>query len=603
MEFRNVAIIAHVDHGKTTIVDGLLRQSQVFRENQQMQDRVMDSGSIERERGITILAKNTAVEYRGVKINIVDTPGHADFGGEVERALGMVNGVLLLIDAAEGPMPQTRFVLRKALDRGLKPIVVVNKVDRKDARPDAVIDLTFDLMVELGANDDQLDFPILYAIAREGKAWVELEQPGDSFEPLFEAILEHIPAPKVDQAAPFLMQVANLDGSDYLGRIAVGRIDAGTVSPGDNVIRIDAEGGTVRSRVTKVFTHLGLARVETEKAVAGDIVALTGFDDVSIGDALTHPDHPVDVERVPVDEPTVRVTFSPNTSPFAGKEGRFLTSRQIGDRLKRELLTNVALRVEELGGEQYRVAGRGELHLSILIETMRREGFEFNVSRPEVIYREENGVRLEPFERVITEVPVDAVGAVMESLSSRKGTLVNMEQGEERARLEFLMPSRALFGYRSTFLSMTAGEGLLNHVFDSYQPRVGDIRSRPEGSLVAMEAGNTFAYSMFKLQDRGEFFINPGDEVYVGMILGAHIRSGDLEINVTKNKKLTNVRASGSDDNIVLVPPRKLSLEEALAYLADDELLEVTPKSFRLRKRHLDPNVRKKEAKSAAQTA
>ena len=603
MEFRNVAIIAHVDHGKTTIVDGLLRQSQVFRENQQMQDRVMDSGSIERERGITILAKNTAVEYNGVKINIVDTPGHADFGGEVERALGMVNGVLLLIDAAEGPMPQTRFVLRKALDRGLKPIVVVNKIDRKDARPDAVIDLTFDLMVELGANDDQLDFPILYAIAREGKAWVELDTPGDSFEPLFDAILEHIPAPNVDESAPFLMQVANLDGSDYLGRIAVGRIDSGTVSPGNTVMRIAADGSTVRNRVTKVFTHLGLSRVETDKAVAGDIVALTGFDDVSIGDALTHPDHPVEVERVPVDEPTVRVTFSPNTSPFAGREGRFLTSRQIGDRLKRELLTNVALRVEELGGEQYRVAGRGELHLSILIETMRREGFEFNVSRPEVIYREEDGVRLEPFERVITEVPVDAVGAVMESLSSRKGTLVNMEQGEERAKLEFLMPSRALFGYRSTFLSMTAGEGLLNHVFDSYQPRVGDIRSRPEGSLVAMEAGNTFAYSMFKLQDRGEFFINPGDEVYVGMILGAHIRAGDLELNVTKNKKLTNVRASGSDDNIVLVPPRKLSLEEALAYLADDELLEVTPKNFRLRKRYLDPNVRKKEAKSAAQAA
>lgn len=603
MEFRNVAIIAHVDHGKTTIVDGLLRQSQVFRENQQMQDRVMDSGSIERERGITILAKNTAVEYNGVKINIVDTPGHADFGGEVERALGMVNGVLLLIDAAEGPMPQTRFVLRKALDRGLKPIVVVNKVDRKDARPDAVIDLTFDLMVELGANDDQLDFPILYAIAREGKAWTELDEPGDSFEPLFNAILEHIPAPQVDESAPFLMQVANLDGSDYLGRIAVGRIDSGTVSPGNTVMRMAADGSTAKSRVTKVFTHLGLSRVETDQAVAGDIVALTGFDDVSIGDALSHPDHPVQVERVPVDEPTVRVTFSPNTSPFAGKEGRFLTSRQIGDRLKRELLTNVALRVEELGGEQYRVAGRGELHLSILIETMRREGFEFNVSRPEVIYREEDGVRLEPFERVVTEVPVDAVGAVMESLSSRKGTLVNMEQGEERAKLEFLMPSRALFGYRSTFLSMTAGEGLLNHVFDSYQPRVGDIRSRPEGSLVAMEAGNTFAYSMFKLQDRGEFFINPGDEVYVGMILGSHIRAGDLELNVTKNKKLTNVRASGSDDNIVLVPPRQLSLEEALAYLADDELLEVTPKNFRLRKRHLDPNVRKREAKTAAQAA
>ena len=603
MEFRNVAIIAHVDHGKTTIVDGLLKQSHVFRDNQQVQDRVMDSGSIERERGITILAKNTAVEWNGVKINIVDTPGHADFGGEVERALGMVNGVLLLVDAAEGPMPQTRFVLRKALARGLKPIVVVNKIDRRDARPDAVVDLTFDLMVELGANDDQLDFPILYAIAREGRAWTDLENPGDDFTPLYQAILDNIPAPAVDESAPFVMQVANLDGNDYLGRIAVGRIDSGTVSPGDTIARVAADDSIVRGRVTKVYTHMGLNRVETDRAVAGDIIALTGFDDVSIGDALTHPEHTVQLERVPVDEPTVSVTISPNNSPFAGKEGKFLTSRQIGDRLKRELLTNVALRVEELGGEQYRVSGRGELHLSILIETMRREGFEFNVSRPEVIYREENGQRLEPFERVIAEVPVDAVGSVMESLSSRKGNLVNMEQGEDRAKLEFLMPSRALFGYRSTFLSMTAGEGLLNHVFDSYQPRVGEIRSRPEGSLVAMEAGSTFAYSMFKLQDRGEFFIHPGDEVYVGMILGSHIRAGDLEINVTKNKKLTNVRASGSDDNIVLIPPRQLSLEEALAYLADDELLEVTPQSFRLRKRYLDPNVRKKEAKAAAQAA
>ncbi len=599
MNIRNVAIIAHVDHGKTTIVDGMLRQSQVFRENQQVQDRVMDSGSIERERGITILAKNTAVEFDGVKINIVDTPGHADFGGEVERALGMVNGVLLLVDAAEGPMPQTRFVLGKALARGLKPIVVVNKVDRKDARPDAVIDLTFDLMVDLGATDEQLDFPILYAVAREGRAWADLETPGTDLKPLFEAVIANIPAPPVEPDAPFMMQVANLDGSEYLGRIAIGRVESGSVAPGDQVVRVAADGSTQRSRITKVFTHLGLSRVETGRGVAGDIIALTGLDDVTISDAITHPDHPVQPERVPVDEPTVQVTFSPNTSPFAGKDGRFLTSRQIGDRLKRELLTNVALRVEELGGEQYRVSGRGELHLSILIETMRREGFEFNVSRPEVIYREENGVRLEPFESVIADVPVDSVGAVMESLSSRRGTLTNMEQGEERARLEFLMPSRALFGYRSTFLSMTAGEGLLNHVFDSYQPRVGEIRSRPEGSLVSMEAGTTFAYSMFKLQERGEFFINPGDEVYVGMILGAHIRPGDLELNVTKNKKLTNVRASGSDENIVLVPPRQLSLEEALAYLADDELLEVTPKTFRLRKRHLDPHVRKRESKAA----
>ncbi len=600
MEYRNVAIIAHVDHGKTTLVDGLLRQSNVFRQNQQVADRAMDSGAIERERGITILAKNTAVEWGGVKINIVDTPGHADFGGEVERALGMVDGVLLLVDAAEGPMPQTRFVLRKALNRGLKPIVVVNKVDRRDARADEVINLTFDLMVELGADDEQLDFPILYAIAREGRAWADLENPGDDFTPLFSAILEHIPAPDVDPQGPFLMQVANLDGSDYLGRIAVGRITRGSVGAGDGIVRIDESGSAVRTRVTKVYTHLGLGRIETDRAVAGDIVALTGVEEVSIGDALADPEHPEQLVRIPVDEPTVRVTFSPNTSPFAGKEGRFLTSRQIGDRLKKELLTNVALRVEELGGEQYRVAGRGELHLSILIEQMRREGFEFTVSRPEVIYREIDGVLHEPFERVLIETPVNTVGAVMESLASRKGNLVNMEQGEEQARLEFLMPSRALFGYRSNFLSMTGGEGLLNHVFDSYQPRVGDIRSRPEGSLVAMEAGNAFAYSIWKLQDRGDFFIQPGQDVYVGMILGAHIRAGDLNINVNKNKKLTNVRASGSDDNITLTPPRQLSLEEALAYLGDDEVLEVTPKNFRLRKRILDPSMRKKDAKAAS---
>ena len=600
MEYRNVAIIAHVDHGKTTLVDGLLRQSNVFRQNQQVADRAMDSGAIERERGITILAKNTAVEWGGVKINIVDTPGHADFGGEVERALGMVDGVLLLVDAAEGPMPQTRFVLRKALNRGLKPIVVVNKVDRRDARADEVINLTFDLMVELGADDEQLDFPILYAIAREGRAWADLENPGDDFTPLFSAILEHIPAPDVDPQGPFLMQVANLDGSDYLGRIAVGRITRGSVGAGDGIVRIDESGSAVRTRVTKVYTHLGLGRIETDRAVAGDIVALTGVEEVSIGDALADPEHPEQLVRIPVDEPTVRVTFSPNTSPFAGKEGRFLTSRQIGDRLKKELLTNVALRVEELGGEQYRVAGRGELHLSILIEQMRREGFEFTVSRPEVIYREIDGVLHEPFERVLIETPVNTVGAVMESLASRKGNLVNMEQGEEQARLEFLMPSRALFGYRSNFLSMTGGEGLLNHVFDSYQPRVGDIRSRPEGSLVAMEAGNAFAYSIWKLQDRGDFFIQPGQDVYVGMILGAHIRAGDLNINVNKNKKLTNVRASGSDDNITLTPPRQLSLEEALACLGDDEVLEVTPKNFRLRKRILDPSMRKKDAKAAS---
>ena len=599
MTYRNIAIIAHVDHGKTTLVDGLLRQSHIFRENQVVEERVMDSNAIERERGITILAKNTAVEWHGVKINIVDTPGHADFGGEVERALGMVDGVLLLVDAAEGPMPQTRFVLRKALARGLKPIVVVNKIDRKDARPDAVIDLTFDLMVELGASDEQLDFPILYAIARDGKAWTELESPGEDLSPLFDAILEHTPEPDADPEAPFQLQVANLDYSDYLGRIAVGRVRRGRAATGDTVARIAADGSVVKARLTKVYSHLGLQRVETEEAYAGDIVAISGLDDVQIGDTLCDPDRIEALPVVEVDQPTVAVTFSPNTSPFAGREGRFVTSRHIGDRLKRELLTNVALRVEELGGELYRVAGRGELHLAILIEQMRREGYEFSVSRPEVIMRDVDGVKHEPFEHVVADVPVEAMGAVMESLSSRRGTLLNMEQGESRARLEFSMPSRALFGYRTQFLSMTQGEGLLSHVFDGYEPLAGEIRTRQGGSLVAMEPGEAFAYSIFKLQDRGTFFIEPGTEVYVGMIVGAHARAGDLNINVSKNKKLTNVRAAGSDENITLVPPKRLTLEEALEYIADDELVEVTPKNIRLRKRVLEPNMRKKESKAA----
>jgi GTP-binding protein len=600
MTYRNIAIIAHVDHGKTTLVDGLLRQSHIFRDNQVVEERVMDSNALERERGITILAKNTGVEWHGVKINIVDTPGHADFGGEVERALGMVDGVLLLVDAAEGPMPQTRFVLKKALARGLKPIVVINKIDRKDARPDAVVDLTFDLMVELGASDEQLDFPVLYAIAREGRAWTELEKPGDDLAPLFEAILKHTPAPDADPEAPFLLQVANLDYSDYLGRIAVGRVLRGRATTGDTVARAAADGSVLRARLTKVYTHLGLQRVEVEEAHAGDIVAISGMEQVQIGDTLSDPDHVEALPVMEVDQPTVAVTFSPNTSPFAGREGRFVTSRHIGDRLKRELLTNVALRVEELGGELYRVAGRGELHLSILIEQMRREGYEFSVSRPEVILKEVDGVKHEPFEHVVADVPVDTMGSVMESLSSRRGNLLNLEQGEGRARLEFSMPSRALFGYRTVFLSMTQGEGLLSHVFDGYEPLAGEIRTRQGGSLVAMEPGEAFAYSIFKLQDRGTFFIEPTTEVYVGMIVGAHARHGDLNINVSKNKKLTNVRASGSDENITLVPPKRLTLEEALEYIADDELVEVTPKNIRLRKRVLDPSMRKREGKAAA---
>ena len=595
MNHRNVAIIAHVDHGKTTLVDGLLRQSNVFRANQQVAERVMDSGDIERERGITILAKNTAVEWKGEKINIVDTPGHADFGGEVERALTMVDGVLLLVDAAEGPMPQTRFVLRKALARGLKPIVVINKVDRRDARPGEVASLTFDLMVDLGADDDQLDFPIVHAIAREGRAWLEGTEPGTDLAPLFQVIHDHVAPAKADESAPFRFQVANLDYSDYLGRLALGRVLEGTIKPGEMVVRVAPGKEPEKARITKVYTHLGLNRIETEIGLPGDIIVLSGLDDVTIGDTLCNPDNVVALPSVQVDEPTVSVTFSPNTSPFAGREGTYVTSRHLADRLERELLVNVALRVEPLGSERYRVSGRGELHLSILVENMRREGYEFSVSRPEVIMKQEDGATMEPFERVLVDIPNSAMGSVMESLTARRGVLVNMDPGEDRSRLEFRIPSRSLFGYRNLFLSMTQGEGLLNHTFDGYEPFAGEVVTRNHGSLVSMEAGETFAYSIYKLEDRGIFFIDPGTEVYVGMIVGANARMGDLDVNVCKNKKLTNVRAAGSDDNLLLTPPKRLSLEEALEYLDDDELLEVTPQSLRLRKRVLDPNMRKRE--------
>ncbi len=599
MRYRNLAIIAHVDHGKTTLVDGMLRQSNVFREHQELVERVMDSNDLERERGITILAKNTAVVWHGERINIVDTPGHADFGGEVERALGMVDSCLLLVDAAEGPMPQTRFVLRKALALGLRPIVVINKVDRKDARPDEVVSLTFDLMVELGADDDQLDFPIIHAIAREGRAWHEGDEPKDDLTALFETILTHAPVASGDPEGPFQFQVANLDYSDFLGRVALGRVLRGSVSAGDTVVRLTGDGKAVRARLTKVYTHLGLQRIEVERVVAGDIVALAGIDDVQIGETIADPERPEALPRLTVDEPTVSVTFSPNTSPFAGRDGRYVTSRHIADRLERELLTNVALRVEPLGGESYRVAGRGELHLSILIEQMRREGYEFSVSRPQVIMKTIDGVRCEPFEKVVADVPSDTMGSVMEGLATRRGQLLDMSQGETRARLTFSIPSRGLFGFRTQFLSMTQGEGMLSHVFDGYEPYVGALRIRPYGSLVSMEQGEAFAYAIWKLQERGVFFIDPGTEIYVGMVIGANSRPGDLEVNLTKNKKLTNVRASGSDDNIVLVPPKRLTLEACLEYLADDELLEVTPKHLRLRKRLLDANMRKREAKRA----
>lgn len=593
MEYRNIAIIAHVDHGKTTLVDGLLKQTLELKHGEEIAERAMDSNDIERERGITILAKNTAVEYKGVKINIVDTPGHADFGGEVERVLGMVDGALVLVDAAEGPMPQTRFVLRKALELGLKPIVVINKIDRQDARPTEVVDMTFDLMAELGANEDQLDFPVLYAIAREGKAFKDLDNPQDDFHELFEMVLEHIPAPKVDVDAPFQMVVTNLDYSEYLGRIVLGRVQRGTVKKGEFVQLIHKDGSMTKTRVVQPFTHLGLKRIEVNEVSAGDIVALAGIEDAQIGETVADVNNPEALPIITVDEPTVSMVFQPNTSPFAGREGKFVTSRQISERLAREIMTNVSLKVEEIRPDEFKVSGRGELHLSILLENMRREGYEMQVGAPQVIYREENGVRMEPVEHVVIDVPEQHASAVIGVLGSRKGQMVNMEPMGSRTRVEFKVPSRALFGFRTQFLSMTQGEGILSHNFDSYQPYAGDLKVRQNGSLVSMEDGPAFAYSIFKLQDRGTFFIDPGQEVYVGMIVGENAREQDMNVNVCKNKKLTNIRSAGADDALTLIPPRRLSLEDALEYIAEDELVELTPQSIRLRKKILNPSMRK----------
>jgi GTP-binding protein len=593
LEYRNIAIISHVDHGKTTLVDGLLRQTLELGHGQQISDRAMDSNVLERERGITILAKNTAVEYEGVKINIVDTPGHTDFGGEVERVLGMVDGCLLLVDAAEGPMPQTRFVLRKALELGLKPIVVVNKVDRADARPDEVVNLTFDLMADLGASDEQLDFPILYAVAREGKAFKDLDEPRDDMSELFETVLEEIPAPEVDLTAPFQMLVSNLDYSEYLGRIVVGRVRRGEVRRGEFVNLIHKNGTMTRTRVIQPFTHLGLQRIEAEEVGAGDIVALSGIEDAQIGETIADQAEPEALPAISVDEPTVSMTFGPSTSPFAGKEGRFVTSRHLRDRLMREVQTNVSLRVEELRPDEFEVSGRGELHLSILLETMRREGYEVQVGAPRVIVREVESKKYEPFERLVIDVPERFASTVIGAISGRKGQLVDVEPQGSRTRVEFKIPARALFGFRTQFLSMTQGEGIMTHVFDGYAPWAGDLKTRRNGSLVASEAGSAFAYSIWKLQDRGDFFITPATEVYVGMVVGENNRDNDLNVNVCKNKKLTNVRSAGADDALNLTPVRKLTLEDALEYIGEDELVEITPKSIRLRKKILEPGMRK----------
>ncbi|MDO4246580.1 MAG: translational GTPase TypA [Deinococcus sp.] len=593
MEYRNIAIIAHVDHGKTTLVDGLLKQTLELKHGEEIAERAMDSNDLERERGITILAKNTAVEYNGIKINIVDTPGHADFGGEVERVLGMVDGALVLVDAAEGPMPQTRFVLKKAIELGLKPIVVVNKIDRQDARPEEVVNLTFDLMAELGASDDQLDFPVLYAIAREGKAFKDLDQPREDFKELFDMVLEHIPAPHVDLEAPFQMLVTNLDYSEYLGRIVLGRVNRGKVKKGEFVQLMHKDGTMTKTRVVQPFTHLGLKRIEVDEVGAGDIVALAGIEDAQIGETIADLAEPEALPIITVDEPTVSMTFQPNTSPFAGKEGKYVTSRHLNDRLKKEVMTNVSLKVEEVRPDEFVVSGRGELHLSILLETMRREGYEVQVGSPRVIIREIDGEKHEPIEHLVIDVPEQHASTVIGVLGARKGQMVNMEPQGSRVRVEFKIPARALFGFRTQFLSMTQGEGIMSHIFDGYAPWAGELKTRQNGSLVSMEDGTSFAYSIWKLQDRGSFFIDAGQEVYVGMIVGENAREQDMNVNVCKNKKLTNVRSSGADEALTLIPPKRLSLEDALEYIAEDELVELTPQSIRLRKKILNPSMRK----------
>ena len=610
MDIRNIAIIAHVDHGKTTLVDKMLRQAGVFRDNQHVQERVMDSNPLERERGITILSKNTAVNWKGVKVNIVDTPGHADFGGEVERILRMVDGVLILVDAVEGPMPQTRFVTRKALELGLMPVVVVNKVDRPAARPVAVQDEVLELFMELEASDTQLDAPFLFASGLDGWASTEHGVKGEDLTPLFDAILEHVPAPTADPEGPFQMLVSTLDHSAYVGRIAIGRVERGQVRVGDPVTLLPfgdpgpvGDGEAKRSRVTQLYVFQGLDRVEVTEALAGDIVALSGLEGVEIGQTLTHPEHRERLRGIKVEEPTLSVDFTVNNSPFAGLVGKFVTTRQLRERLFRELERNVALRVEDTDQtDTFQVSGRGELHLTILMETMRREGYEFQVSRPRVIEkRGAGGDRLEPYEEVLVDVSDGVVGTVMEKLGPRRGELRDMRpDGQGTTRLTFKIPARGLFGYRSEFLTDTRGEGLLNHHFLEYGPWAGPIQGRKKGVLVADRQGDSVAYSLFNLQERATMFIDAGEAVYTGMIIGEHVRPGDLDVNVTKGKKLTNMRAAGSDENVKLEPPRQLTLELALEFIADDELIEVTPDAIRLRKQELDANRRKKHQKAMA---
>lgn len=588
-DLRNIAIIAHVDHGKTTLVDAMLKQSGIFRANEHVEERVMDSNALERERGITILAKNTAVMHNGTKINILDTPGHADFGGEVERVLTMVDGVLLLVDAYEGPMPQTKYVLRKALERNLKPIVVINKIDRPDQRVNEVIDEVLGLFIELNANDDQLEFPVVLTSARNGIAKLSMEDESDNLEPLFRVILENIPAPDVDTEAPLQMLVNTLDYDDYVGRIVVGRVVRGTIHNGENIMLMDNSSNR-KAKIGRLYTYQGLKRVEVDEVAAGDIVALIGLADANIGDTIADAENPEKLEGISIDEPTLSMVFSVNTSPFAGREGEFVTSRHLRERLFKEVKTNVAMRLEETESpDSYIVKGRGELHLSILIETMRREGYELQVGKPKVItHRDEEGNLLEPMEALTIDVPQDFMGAVMEGLGLRKAELQNMTEMAGYLRMEFLIPARGLIGFRNQFLTDTKGNGIMNHVFAGYAPYKGDIPGRTRGSLVAFEAGETTSYGISNAQERGTMFIVPGEQVYEGQIIGENSREDDMDVNPCKKKHVSNMRASGSDEAIRLIPPKTFSLEQALEHINDDELVEVTPKSIRMRKKILD---------------
>jgi GTP-binding protein len=603
---RNIAIIAHVDHGKTTLVDQLLRQSGAFAAHQKVVDTVMDSNALERERGITILAKNCAVRWKGTHINIVDTPGHADFGGEVERALSMVDGVLLLIDAQEGPMPQTRFVTKKALALGLKPIVVVNKVDKPGANPDAVVNAAFDLFDKLGATDEQLDFPVVYASGIQGWASLQQGEPGQQWGPdmsaLFDTILQHVPPHRGDPTAPLQLQISALDYNSFVGRIGIGRINSGTIKPGMDVLVMEGpQGKSVKGRVNQVQAFQGLDRVQVEQAGPGDIVLINGIADIGIGVTVTDPLDPQPLPMLEVDEPTLTMNFCVNTSPFAGREGKFVTSRQIWDRLQKELQTNVALRVRQTEEDGvFEVSGRGELHLTILLENMRREGYELAVSKPRVVFKDIDGVRYEPIELVTCDIEEQHQGGVMQALGERKGELIHMEpDGRGRVRLEYRIPARGLIGFSNEFLNLTRGSGLISNIFDGYEPHKGEIPGRKNGVLISMDEGEVFTYALGKLDDRGRMFVKAGDPVYEGMIVGVHNRDNDLVVNATRTKQLTNFRASGKEDAIKITPPIELTLEYAVEFIEDDELVEITPKSIRLRKRHLSENERRRASRAA----